>query len=167
MTPLLRPLEREPGAFKAYCKMGAWRDVAEVLTMDPPLEGAYPERWNRELERSEMLVPCDFETTSAVDFEAHMAERHDRTPGWKPPLERGWEHGRTPVIKPRSPRPSSGGNGKPFKASTKAIEERLQTCPHCSLVAEVGAAQTSQLWWSEHLAGCALAQTVDLTGAAS
>lgn len=154
---MLTHLTKKPGEFKALCKLGAWRDVAAVLAMAPPLEGAYPERWSHTLERSEMLVPCDFETTDRAAFDTHMAELHDRKPGWKPPLDRGWENGRTPVIRPRSPKPSSGGAGRPFKASAKATAADVHSCPTCSLIAEVRD-RAGELWWDEHLRGCALAQ---------
>lgn len=72
--------------FRAVCKRGAWLDLAVVLASDPLPEGAFPERWNRKLERNEMLIPCDFETDDRAVFEQHMKDLHgDRPPQWDSP----------------------------------------------------------------------------------
>lgn len=102
------------------------------------------------------IVRCELNTTDRVEFETHMADVHGRTPakwGSSRPTESGRLALRT--LKKSQPTKRPDG-GKPFKASTKAIDETVKTCPGCGLIAEVSPTNAANLWWDEHLRGCAL-----------
>lgn len=91
-----------------------------------------------------------FETTDGAAFEAHMLEHHSRKLGtylagyneaFSRSIRAGW----------RGPRLYADGQDVP-----KAAAEHLTQCPTCELYAETDTT-ASELWWAEHLRGCALA----------
>lgn len=183
MTLGTKPLTSKPGEFRGICNQnGTWEpapaDLLEawqaVLAESCPYgNAALVEDYRKRKDAAEAALapwstmspdgewgrwlPCGVDTTDRAEFAAHMAEAHNRTPGrsiWSP---RFWEDGYTPTIKTRSPRPPSGGAGRPFKATAKAIADTVRVCPHCGLVAEVDDTNGARLWWDEHVRGCALA----------
>lgn len=142
-----------PGTFRATCTLALPQPYADLTPAQ--LERAEVEHWttfwDKTTETSNVYVPCHFDTTDRRAYAEHMKAHKKRaytgeTWPWARSIGRPWTNGLG--LKPE---------GKPFKASTKALAAAVETCPHCGLIAEVGGESTREadlLWWREHLHGC-------------
>jgi hypothetical protein len=149
-----------PGAFKAYCNLVRevpWDKMTEDLWAIANARG-YARQF-RELASGRVdpetrrkgrwvvaFAGCQgFETTDPAAFERHMADVHNRKPAGPRQLKQGTGHWRAPKL---------ADDGQPFKLSTKAVGEYIETCAACGLIAEVTSTHADELWWREHVERC-------------
>lgn len=150
-------MKHPPLKFYARCNLLRW-DWEKRLTPEQNAEakaGDYPRRFVELVSerrdpttgrhgRWEVGFPecAGFETHDAEAFERHMADEHGRRAtghrDWSP--SNGMWNG-----------PRLTEAGKPFV--TKAD---VESCT-CGLIAEHDGSNAAELWWAEHLRGCALA----------
>ncbi len=105
-------------------------------------------------------IPCGVTTTDPGVLKQHLTDVHDDPWRWDDPyLDPGVPRecrtyrSRTSVYsKPWMP-PKLHPEGKPFKASTKAIGDTIRTCSACRLIAEV-TGDAGERWWDEHVESC-------------
>lgn len=157
--------DRKPGAFRAVCQQASWTPYGNLTheQLTAANDNAWPCRWDRKLDANVVAVPCSLDTTDRATFEAHVAEAHaDRGGIYASPTARSDVYLRThrlpipvPVKMWKAPRLTD--EGKPYDD-----HGALRTCPTCTLVSQVEG-NAGELWWDEHVRGCALAQA----GAAS
>jgi hypothetical protein len=159
-TPLV---PATPGAFRVRCSLLRW--VPEKKLTPTELreckEAGLPRRYF-ELDSGRRTpgqarkgrwevgyATCGgFETDDRAAYAEHMKAAHNRgsvqghSEAFARSVRAGW----------RSPRTAPDG-----KALPKTALELLVTCPTCGLQAERAETHTFDLWWREHVAGCALA----------
>jgi hypothetical protein len=158
-------LTSKPGEFHARCSLR--RRVPEKRMNSVEISAAKAAGYERAFNRMEservdpttrvhgrwewLLPECEgFETTDRAEFERHMLEEHGRkAPNWlrgeaetfAASINAGW----------KAPRLLTDGKDLP-----KAAGEQLRVCPTCDLHGHVDT-NAGELWWDEHVRGCALA----------
>lgn len=98
--------------------------------------------------RWEVAFPAcaGFDTTDKAAFEQHMATEHGRS--WQT-----WHRGEVQASVTSVRRGWTSPRNRPLPAQAEAL---LKRCPTCDMGAEVNG-EAAELWWTEHLRGCALA----------
>lgn len=84
------------------------------------------------------------ETDDAAAFEAHITELHD-----------GGRKLSSPVM--ITPGRMWKGPKAPVEHRALVTKAEVEVCDRCGLVAEVDGSNASDLWWTEHQRGCAMA----------
>lgn len=147
----MKSLTHTPGTFRAHCRISQWKPISNCTPDEFATATARGEqsRWDQKLKSEVLPVHCDETFDDTAIFERHMLEQHGRKPGqikgenetFVASVNAGW----------KAPRLTVDG-----KALTKAAAAQLRVCPTCDLYGEVDT-KSSELWWAEHLRGCALA----------
>ncbi len=151
----------KPSAFRAVCRQGSWVPLDEVLSWPREQQpDTTHTRWDSKLKCEVAAVPCTLDTTDRAVFETHMVEVHGKKPTMTPYPDQSTRslsnRARGKWTTPKAP-----AEHVPAKPSLKDIAKAIETCPSCGLVAEIRGVgfgrNADELWWREHLRGCALA----------
>lgn len=162
MRKLLIDPTKKAAQFRAVCKLPRWVPLDQLGDVDPD---STVNRWDRAQNCNVFAVECDFDTTDRAAFEKHMRELHD---GGLYRWDDSTLNPEVRLVKTYSPRKPStrwrigkgAAEGAPFRPSTKAVEQQVERCNGCGLIAEVDKTEPSQLWWREHEVMCVGAQDV-------
>lgn len=171
----MQHLTSKAGEFRAVCRLKRrvrWDRMTEELWVIANERGYVREFVEVESERKDKetgkhgrwlvaFAACEgFETTDRVAFERHIAEVHDGGP-------MRWDSGglvptysTTKTYSPRMTIPVRMWKGPKAPTEQRPLVTKVdvEQCGSCGLVADLNGSQATELWWSEHQRGCALAQ---------
>jgi hypothetical protein len=160
----MKSLTTKPGTFSAFCKLSSlkpWNDTTEGERETAESAGIRS-YWHRGRGCEVLPIQCDETFTDAAALERHMQEVHpDRSPWTSNSLD-ARSYGNEvrkypglplsiPVKLWKTPRLLADGKDLP-----KAAAGHLRVCPTCDLHGQVDT-NAGELWWDEHVRGCALA----------